>query len=246
MRRRARPDAGAALRVLRRRLWRDKARRVRPCGGLAVLSRADVAFGRRRLRRAVRQRFEPLSRLRPKGRSGGAGIKASRAGRASDPPDGGASLTFFARSIGRAKPDKRPALRSRGITRSTGRSHASGRRGRENVFARPSLPRAGSEARRMRRPSRRRRDHCWRGAKLAKLPGTIMGARAMGEPTAAGDSAASASDEDQAIRERVRELTSQVLQHGRVDTEAVKEVVRAVTTGAAAVTGGANVREPLA
>jgi hypothetical protein len=37
-----------------------------------------------------------------------------------------------------------------------------------------------------------------------------------------------------------------VLQHGRVDTEAVRDVVRAVTTGAAASTGGANHREPLA
>src|SRR4051812_47753051 len=66
----------------------------------------------------------------------------------------------------------------------------------------------------------------------------------MSEPIASGDSGPSV--EDQAIRERVRELTSQVLQHGRVDTEAVRDVVRAVTTGAAAVTGGANVREPLA
>jgi hypothetical protein len=69
----------------------------------------------------------------------------------------------------------------------------------------------------------------------------------MGEPTAAGDSAASASDEDQAIRERVRELTSQVLQHGRVDTEAVKEVVRAVTGGVPGSAGrGAEAGAPLA
>src|SRR5215203_3526441 len=53
----------------------------------------------------------------------------------------------------------------------------------------------------------------------------------MGEPTVSGDSAPYAADEDNAIRKRVRELTSQVLQHGRVDTEAVKEVVRAVTGG---------------
>jgi hypothetical protein len=39
------------------------------------------------------------------------------------------------------------------------------------------------------------------------------------------DKAPSMADEDQAIRERVRELTSQVLKHGRVDTEAVRDVV---------------------
>jgi hypothetical protein len=45
------------------------------------------------------------------------------------------------------------------------------------------------------------------------------------------DKAPSMADEDHAIRERVRELTSQVLKHGRVDTEAVRDVVRAVTGG---------------
>jgi phage-related tail protein len=52
----------------------------------------------------------------------------------------------------------------------------------------------------------------------------------MGERMAS-DSTPYAADEDNAIRKHVRELTSQVLQHGRVDTEAVKEVVRAVTGG---------------
>jgi hypothetical protein len=39
----------------------------------------------------------------------------------------------------------------------------------------------------------------------------------------------STTGEDRAIRQRVRELTTQVLQQGRVDTEAVRDVVRAVT-----------------
>jgi hypothetical protein len=44
-----------------------------------------------------------------------------------------------------------------------------------------------------------------------------------------GEVPPSVSNEDRAIRERVRELTTQVLQQGRVDTEAVRDVVRAVT-----------------
>jgi hypothetical protein len=36
-------------------------------------------------------------------------------------------------------------------------------------------------------------------------------------------------DEDLAIRQRVRDLTSQVLEQGRVDTGAVADIVRAVT-----------------
>jgi hypothetical protein len=39
--------------------------------------------------------------------------------------------------------------------------------------------------------------------------------------------------EDQAIRERVKGLTSQVLQQGRVDPEAVRDIVRTVIGGAA-------------
>jgi hypothetical protein len=56
----------------------------------------------------------------------------------------------------------------------------------------------------------------------------------MTDPTIeAGSAGHVAKDEDQAIRERVRELTSQVLQRGRVDTEGVKEVVLAMTGGRA-------------
>jgi len=69
----------------------------------------------------------------------------------------------------------------------------------------------------------------------------------MGEPMPPGDSAPLVTDEDTAIRKRVRDLTSQVLQHGRVDTEAVKEVVRAVAGGSSsAVSSGAEANEPLA
>src|SRR5262249_52932915 len=49
----------------------------------------------------------------------------------------------------------------------------------------------------------------------------------MSEPTTS-DAAAPATTEDQAIRERVKELTSQVLQQGRVDPDAVRDIVRAV------------------
>src|SRR5271166_6273750 len=42
------------------------------------------------------------------------------------------------------------------------------------------------------------------------------------------DTVSSATTEDQSIRERVKGLTSQVLQQGRVDPEAVRDVVRAV------------------
>ena len=42
----------------------------------------------------------------------------------------------------------------------------------------------------------------------------------------------SAADEDQAIRERVRVLMSQILREGQIDPEGVKEVMRAVTGGA--------------
>ena len=52
--------------------------------------------------------------------------------------------------------------------------------------------------------------------------------------------AAPGAVEDQPIRERVKELTSQVLQQGRVDPEAVREVASAVlgrTPGSTAVAG---------
>jgi len=50
----------------------------------------------------------------------------------------------------------------------------------------------------------------------------------MPESTAAARDAAPSVTEDQAIRQRVKELTSQVLQQGRVDPDAVRDVVRAV------------------
>ena len=65
----------------------------------------------------------------------------------------------------------------------------------------------------------------------------------MAEPTTAD--AASSVSEDQAIRERVKGFTSQVLQQGRVDPDAVREVASAVlgrTSGSTAVTG-AKARE---
>jgi hypothetical protein len=69
----------------------------------------------------------------------------------------------------------------------------------------------------------------------------------MPETTSAGD-AAPPETEDQAIRQRVKGLTSQVLQQGRVDPEAVRDIVRAVigrTPGNAAVSG-AEAREVFA
>lgn len=51
----------------------------------------------------------------------------------------------------------------------------------------------------------------------------------MTDPSA---SATNAPSEEQAIRERVRELTAQMLAGGRLDTEGVKEVVRAMSGGA--------------
>jgi hypothetical protein len=57
----------------------------------------------------------------------------------------------------------------------------------------------------------------------------------MTDPTApAGDAAsapAEAQVEEQEIRERVRELTAQMLAGGRLDTEGVKEVVRTMSGG---------------
>mgnify|MGYP003694428857 CR=1 FL=1 len=67
----------------------------------------------------------------------------------------------------------------------------------------------------------------------------------MPEPTTSATDAAPAAVEDQPIRERVKELTSQVLQQGRVDPEAVREVASAVlgrTPGSTAVSG-AKARE---
>lgn len=52
----------------------------------------------------------------------------------------------------------------------------------------------------------------------------------MTDPTPAAQAAQPQTDE-QAIRERVRELTAQMLAGGRLDTEGVKEVVRAMGVG---------------
>src|SRR5262249_45093925 len=66
----------------------------------------------------------------------------------------------------------------------------------------------------------------------------------MPEPTTS-DAAPPGATEDQAIRERVKGLTSQVLQQGRIDPEAVRDVVRAVIGGAPGdmAGGGAEMRE---
>src|SRR3954471_2005869 len=136
MGRRARPDAGAVSQgppppASARQGASGPALRW-PRGPLSRGCRLRAASARW----AVRQRFEPLSLLpADKARSRGAGIKASRVGRASDPPDGGASLTFFARPIGRADADKRPALPSRGS------------RGRVRVEATPWAEARGDRAR---------------------------------------------------------------------------------------------------
>ena len=50
----------------------------------------------------------------------------------------------------------------------------------------------------------------------------------MPEPTTSAGGAAPPITEDQAIRQQVKGLTSQVLQQGRVDPEAVRDVVRAM------------------
>lgn len=52
----------------------------------------------------------------------------------------------------------------------------------------------------------------------------------MNQPTTS-DAASAATAEDQEIRKRVKGFTSQVLQQGRVDPDAVREIVRAVMGG---------------
>src|SRR5262245_1687791 len=66
----------------------------------------------------------------------------------------------------------------------------------------------------------------------------------MPEPTTSAAAAPSAV-EDQPIRERVKELTSQVLQQGRVDPEAVRDVVSTVLgrTPGSIFPSGATARE---
>lgn len=67
----------------------------------------------------------------------------------------------------------------------------------------------------------------------------------MPEPTTSAGDAAPPLTEDQAIRQRVKELTSQVLQQGRVDPDALRDVVRAVMGQAPveAAVSGAETRE---
>ena len=68
----------------------------------------------------------------------------------------------------------------------------------------------------------------------------------MPEPTTLAGDAAPPVTEDQAIRQQVKGLTSQVLQQGRVDPEAVRDVVRTVigrTPGTPAAGSGAEARE---
>lgn len=52
------------------------------------------------------------------------------------------------------------------------------------------------------------------------------------EAATTGPPETSATEEDQAIRERVRVLTSQVLRQGKIDPEGVKEIMRAVSGSA--------------
>ena len=51
------------------------------------------------------------------------------------------------------------------------------------------------------------------------------------EAASTGPPETSTAEEDQAIRERVRSLMSQLLRQGQIDPEGVKEVMRAVTGG---------------
>jgi hypothetical protein len=67
----------------------------------------------------------------------------------------------------------------------------------------------------------------------------------MPEPTTSAADAAPTTVEDQPIRDRVKELTSQVLQQGRIDPQAVRDVVGAVLgrTPGSTVASGAKARE---
>ena len=67
----------------------------------------------------------------------------------------------------------------------------------------------------------------------------------MPEPTTSATDAAPGAIEDLPIRERVKELTSQVLQQGRVDPEAVRDVVSTVLgrTPGSTFVSGAKARE---
>ena len=72
----------------------------------------------------------------------------------------------------------------------------------------------------------------------------------MPEPTKSdaalhADAPSAVTTEDQTIRERVKGLTSQALQQGRIDSEALKDVVRSVIGGTpeSLAAGGAEARE---
>jgi Family of unknown function (DUF6781) len=60
----------------------------------------------------------------------------------------------------------------------------------------------------------------------------MTGQEELSMSTSTGPPETSAAEEDQAIRERVRVLMSQILRQGQIDPEGVKEVMRAVTGGA--------------
>jgi hypothetical protein len=65
----------------------------------------------------------------------------------------------------------------------------------------------------------------------------------MPKPTTS-DAASRVTPEDQVIRERVKGLTSQALQRGRIDPEAVKDIVRTVMGGAPdSMAAGVQARE---
>ena len=66
----------------------------------------------------------------------------------------------------------------------------------------------------------------------------------MPEPNTS-DAASPVTPEDQVIRERVKGLTSQALQQGRIDPEAVKDIVRTVMGGTpdSMAASGAQARE---
>ena len=66
----------------------------------------------------------------------------------------------------------------------------------------------------------------------------------MPEPTTS-EAASPVTTEDQVIRERVKGLTSQALQEGRIDPEAVRDIARAVIGGTAGnmAVSGAETRE---
>jgi len=65
----------------------------------------------------------------------------------------------------------------------------------------------------------------------------------MPEPTTSTEDPVSPVTEDEAIRQRVKGLTSQVLREGRLDTEAIRDVVRTVVGRTPGKTGVVSVEE---